>query len=136
MKVFVPKELDPAETRVPLLPEDGGKLVKLGATVEVETGLGESISIADEAYRKAGVQIAGDRAAALSAADLILRMSVPEPEDIQLLRQGSIHVSQLDPFNLRHVKRLRLQQRLQSRFKFKREQAQGHIGLAAGKDLP
>jgi len=99
MKVFIPKEGDPAETRVALLPDDVGKLVKLGATVEVETGLGDTISIPDEAYQKAGAQIAGDRSAALNAADLILRMSVPASEDIQNLRAGCIHVSQLDPFN-------------------------------------
>jgi NAD(P) transhydrogenase subunit alpha len=99
MKVFIPKEGDPAETRVALLPEDAGKLVKLGATVEVETGLGDTIGIADEAYQKAGAQIAGDRSAALNAADMVLRMSVPESEDIQYLPAGCIHVSQLDPFN-------------------------------------
>lgn len=99
MKVFIPKECDPAETRVALLPDDAGKLVKLGATVEVETGLGDRISISDEAYQKAGAQIAGDRSEALNAADLVLRMSIPELEDIQNLRGGCIHVSQLDPFN-------------------------------------
>ena len=38
MKVFIPKETGPEETRIPLLPVDSGKLVQLGAQVEVEAG--------------------------------------------------------------------------------------------------
>ena len=45
MKLFVPKEADAAETRVPLLPADAGRLVQLGANVEVQGGIGESINI-------------------------------------------------------------------------------------------
>ena len=99
MKVFVPKELDPVETRVPLLPDEVTKLVKLGASIEVETGLGSAINIDDAAYEKAGAQIAGDRNAGFNGADLILRMSVPSAEEILALREGAIHISQLDPFN-------------------------------------
>jgi NAD(P) transhydrogenase subunit alpha len=54
MKLFVPKETNPAETRVPLLPTDAGKLAELGAGVEFEAGIGETINIPDEAYEKAG----------------------------------------------------------------------------------
>ena len=83
MKLFVPKERDAAETRVPLLPMDGGKLVRLGAEVEVEAGIGESINISDDAYKKAGVNISSDRRASMSSADMVLRMSVPAGEDIR-----------------------------------------------------
>lgn len=99
MKLFVPKERDAAETRVPLLPMDGGKLVRLGAEVEVEAGIGESINISDDAYKEAGVKISSDRRASMSSADMVLRMSVPGGEDIQYLREGCIHISCMDPFN-------------------------------------
>ena len=99
MKLFVPKERDAAETRVPLLPMDGGKLVRLGAEVEVEAGIGESINISDDAYKKAGVNISSDRRASMSSADMVLRMSVPTGEDIRHLREGCIHISCMDPFN-------------------------------------
>jgi NAD(P) transhydrogenase subunit alpha len=99
MKLFVAKEVDAAETRVPLLPTDAGRLVQLGANVEVQGGIGESINITDEAYEKAGAQIARDRAASLSGADIVLRISIPPGEDIQHLAAGCIHISYMDPFN-------------------------------------
>jgi len=99
MKLFVPKERDAAETRVPLLPTDAGKLVRLGADVVVEAGIGESINISDDAYKEAGVKISSDRRASMSSADMVLRMSLPGGEDIQYLREGCIHISCMDPFN-------------------------------------
>ncbi|KPK36696.1 MAG: NAD(P) transhydrogenase subunit alpha [Phycisphaerae bacterium SG8_4] len=99
MKLFVPKEADAAETRVPLLPTDAGRLVQLGADVEVEGGIGESINIPDQAYEEVGAQIARDRAASLSSADTVLRIGMPAGEDIVALAAGCIHISYMDPFN-------------------------------------
>ena len=99
MKLFVPKEMNAAETRVPLLPTDAGRLVQLGANVEVQGGIGESINIPDQAYESIGAQIARDRAASLSSADLVLRINMPAGEDIEALAAGCIHISYMDPFN-------------------------------------
>lgn len=99
MKLFVPKETDLKETRVALLPGDAGKLAELGARVEVETGIGESIKIPDEEYEKAGAQVSSEPAAALSHADMVLRLSVPTSEDIRRLSEGCIHIGCMDPFN-------------------------------------
>jgi len=99
MKLFVPTERDAAETRVPLLPTDAEKLVRLGADVEVEAGIGESINISDDAYKDAGAKISSDCGASMSSADVVLRISVPTGEDIQHLREGCIHISCMDPFN-------------------------------------
>lgn len=99
MKVFVPKELDAAETRVPLLAVDAGRLVRLGARVEVQSGTGESINIPDAAYQEAGAQVSGDRQASLAEAELVLRISPPRDEDLPHLGEGCIHISYMDPFN-------------------------------------
>jgi NAD(P) transhydrogenase subunit alpha len=99
MKLFVPKEADAAETRVPLLPTDAARLVQLGANVEVEGGIGGSINTADQAYKEAGAHIARDRAASLSGADMVLRIGVPAGADIEALTAGCIHISYMDPFN-------------------------------------
>ena len=99
MRLFVGKETEPQETRVPLLPVDAGRLTQIGLKVEVEAGMGESIGIADQTYEEAGVQIAGDRRASLSHADMVLRMSVPSAQDINDLGEGCIHIGCLDPFN-------------------------------------
>jgi len=103
MKLFVPKETNPSETRVPLLPMDAGKLAELGAGVEIEAGIGESINIPDQAYEKAGAQVSSDRAKSLSKTDMVLRVSVPGSKDIQCLGEGCVHISYMDPFNNANV---------------------------------
>jgi len=99
MKLFVARETDPQETRAALLPADAGRLVKLAAEVEVEAGIGQGITIPDEEYEKAGARVSGDRPAALSRADLVLRIAGPTAEEVRQMRDGCIHISHLDPFN-------------------------------------
>jgi NAD(P) transhydrogenase subunit alpha len=99
MKISVPKETHPGETRAPLTPDSAAKLVKLGAQVEIEAGLGIAAGFSDEAYLKAGAIITADRKALISSGDIILRLRKPPIEEISLLKQGAIHVSLLDPFN-------------------------------------
>lgn len=82
-----------------MLPADVRGLVELGAQVEVETGIGQSINIPDMEYEKAGAQVSRDRRASLSNAEMVLRMSVPSSEEIQCLSQGCIHISCMAPFN-------------------------------------
>ncbi len=99
MNISVPKETHPGESRAPLTPDAAGKLVKLGAQVEVEAGLGTAAGFPDEAYAKAGATIATDRKALISSGDIVLRLRKPLVEEIAWLKQGAIHASLLDPFN-------------------------------------
>ncbi len=99
MRIFVPKEADPTELRVPISPVTAGKLVKLGADCEVEKGLGTSVGWLDADYESGGAKTSSDRAASLSNADLVLRLRKPAMEEIAQLKTGSIHVSLLDPFS-------------------------------------
>jgi NAD(P) transhydrogenase subunit alpha len=99
MKLFVPKEPAPDETRAPMLPIDVDKLVKLGAEVEVEAGLGQPLALADQAYEQVGARISNQREKSLAAAELVLRISVPGAEAIRHLAAGCIHVSLMDPFH-------------------------------------
>ncbi len=103
MLLLIPKETKPGETRAPALPEAVKKLVTLGATVQVEAGVGASLLIPDSAYAEAGAQVVTDLAPALAAADMVLRLNKPAgPEG---LKAGAIHVSYLDPFfDLANVK--------------------------------
>ena len=99
MRIFVPKELDQAERRVAVVPATAARLVKLGAQVEIEAGLGNSIFFSDEDYRSAGAAVSSDRRASLSSADLVLGLRKPPAADLGALEKGCIHVSYLDPFN-------------------------------------
>jgi alanine dehydrogenase len=65
MRIFVPKEIDPTETRVPMLPGVTGKLVGLGAKIEVEQGLGAGLNYSDSDYERAGASISSNRTRSL-----------------------------------------------------------------------
>src|SRR6266545_2380597 len=103
MRIFVPKETTPSERRVAVVPETTKKLVALGAEVAVETGIGASIHRSDAEYKSAGGSVIDDRMAGLREADIVLRLRKPPIEEVAPLREGSVHISFLDPFNERDL---------------------------------
>lgn len=98
MVIGVVKEVDEKETRVPLIPEHAVKLVKAGAELRVETGIGRSINIPDEAYSEAGASVVGERKPLLADADVLLSIRRPSREEVLALAPDSICISLLDPF--------------------------------------
>jgi len=103
MHIAVPREVHPGETRVALIPEHGAKLVKAGATLAVESGLGRSLQIADDAYKDAGASVVPDRNTLIRDAEMVLSIRKPSLADVELMKAGSIYVSLLDPFNEREL---------------------------------
>ncbi len=99
MLIVVPKETHSGEKRIPLIPASVQKLVKLGAQIEVESGLGLTCNYKDADYEKAGAKINKDRQAMIGAADMALRLRKPPVEEIGWIKAGCIHISYLDPFN-------------------------------------
>lgn len=99
MQIAIPKEMHPGECRASLVPDTVKKLVRLGASITVESGLGTGCGYSDEEYTQAGATISSDRASLLGTADMVLRVRKPELSEVELLKPGSIHVSFLDPFN-------------------------------------
>ncbi|MEI6242188.1 MAG: NAD(P)(+) transhydrogenase (Re/Si-specific) subunit alpha, partial [Chlamydiota bacterium] len=97
-KIIIPKEADPNEKRVALLPYFVAKLKKLGFEIQVEKGLGDALFLSDEEYQKAGASIESDRRKLLQSGDIILRVKKPPMEEIPFIKKGAIHISFLDPF--------------------------------------
>lgn len=105
MKLFVPRECQPGETRVALTPETAARLVKLGATVQLESGAGAGMSAPDGAYAKAGAELVDG--GAWGQADLVAKVQPPTLEEIERLRQGAFLVSFMLPSaHLDQVRRL------------------------------
>lgn len=98
MRISVLKETRPGETRAAIIPSDVARLIKLGAEVWVESGIGHGISASDEVYAAAGAKIGANRIELLGA-DMVLRLGKPIVEDVVHLQRGGIHISYLDPFN-------------------------------------
>jgi NAD(P) transhydrogenase subunit alpha len=98
MVLFFPRETANGEARVPIVPPLVAKLAAAGAHVQVESGIGASIHMADSLYEKAGATVISDRNGALAAADMVLRLNPPPDDEIGRMKRGCIHVSYLDPF--------------------------------------
>jgi NAD(P) transhydrogenase subunit alpha len=103
MIIGIPKETLQSEPRVAFIPSSVDRMVKKGAQIKVEAGLGATIGISDEEYKKTGASIESNRAALLSSCDIILRLRKPPQEEISLMKKGCLHVSFLDPFNEKNL---------------------------------
>jgi NAD(P) transhydrogenase subunit alpha len=101
MNIAVLKEVHEGETRVSIIPEHVAKLVQAGADVSVESGLGQTLRIADDEYTKAGASVTPDHDALVQNADMVLRIRKPDTREVELMKQGCIYISLLDPFNER-----------------------------------
>ena len=101
MRIGVPKETWPGELRAALVPAGAKKLIGLGFSINVETGLGAGARIPDDEYRAVGATVVADARAAVSGADVVVRVRKPADADLVELASGVIHISFLDPFNER-----------------------------------
>lgn len=99
MNIVIPKEDSAVELRAPMLPSAVEKLTKKGAKVFVEAGLGATLGISDEEYKKAGASVERIRKNLFARGDVVLRLRIPNAKDLALLKKNSIHISFLDPFN-------------------------------------
>jgi H+-translocating NAD(P) transhydrogenase subunit alpha len=98
MNIIIRKEAA-SELRVPMLPQNIEKLVKKGAKITIESGLGNILGISDNEYKKAGALIEKNRKKLLASGDIVLRLHKPDLKEVASLKKGSIHISYLDPFN-------------------------------------
>jgi NAD(P) transhydrogenase subunit alpha len=103
MRIFVPKETTAGERRAAIVPETAKRFAGLGAEVMIESGLGDSIYRSDAEYENAGARALVDRWAGFAEADVVLRLQKPPIKEVAPLREGSIHISFLDPFNERDL---------------------------------
>lgn len=99
MRIAIPKETHPGESRVPIIPDMAKKLVRMGADLVIESGMGTGSGFTDAEYTDVGATISTDRNELFSSADVLLRLRKPELSEIALMKRGCIHISYLDPFN-------------------------------------
>ncbi|MCB1841988.1 MAG: Re/Si-specific NAD(P)(+) transhydrogenase subunit alpha, partial [Halioglobus sp.] len=99
MRIAIPRETHPGENRIPIIPADAKKLVRLGADLVIETGMGSGAGFSDEEYIEAGASVSNDRDALFAEADVLLRLRKPQLDDIGKMKRGAVHISYLDPFN-------------------------------------
>jgi NAD(P) transhydrogenase subunit alpha len=99
MKVAIPRERMPGETRVAASPDMVKKLVGFGFDVVVEKGAGEDAAIIDADFEAAGATIAKDEASALGDADVVIKIQRPVMDgrlnEVAMMKSGAILVAHL-----------------------------------------
>lgn len=101
--IAVPREADPAEKRVSLVPASVAQLVKSGATVRIEENAGLAAGFRDDQYVEKGGEIYVDRGELFRKADIVLQVKAlganPQTasDDVNLLQDGQILISSCDP---------------------------------------
>jgi alanine dehydrogenase len=88
--VGIPKEVKDNEYRVAATPEGVRELVRAGHRVAVQASAGDGAAIGDDQFAAAGAEILADADAVFAAADLIVKVKEPQPEEYERFREGQV----------------------------------------------
>jgi NAD(P) transhydrogenase subunit alpha len=120
VKIGVPREIGPGETRVAVIPSMIPSLKHGTHEVLVETGAGIAASFTDQDYLQAGAQILPAATSLYESADAILKVQPPQihpafqKDEAELVREGSIYVGFLAPVANPDVVKIFTRQRITS----------------------
>jgi len=91
MRIGIPMESSPSETRVAATPKTVAQLVKLGYEVVIEEGAGALAAYPDALYVEQGAQIVGKAVA--WAADVVCKINPPIDAEIKAMSEGATLVA-------------------------------------------
>src|SRR5215208_6102805 len=98
MRIGIPAEIYPGETRVAATPETVKKLAAGGRhTVTVQSGAGVAASVPDGDYQAAGAELACNAADVYNQSDILLKVRRPGDSELPLLKRGTVVVGLLTP---------------------------------------
>jgi alanine dehydrogenase len=86
--VGVPKEIKDMEGRVSMQPDGVAEMVHHGHEVMVQAGAGDGAGFSDEEYGEAGARLVDGPDEVFEAADLIVKVKEPVPEEYDRFREG------------------------------------------------
>jgi alanine dehydrogenase len=90
MLIGVPKEVKSHEYRVGLTPGSVREIVHHGHEVVVEAGAGVGIGFEDASYEAVGARILPSKPEVFAAAELIVKVKEPQPQEAAALREGQV----------------------------------------------
>ncbi|HEY6644571.1 NAD(P) transhydrogenase subunit alpha [Povalibacter sp.] len=91
VKIAVLRETRQNERRIAMVPAVADKLIKLGADIQIQTGAGNAVKIADSAFK--GVGFVNDPRALVADADIVLGVQPPDIEIVRAMKEGAILIS-------------------------------------------
>ena len=106
MRIGVPAETRPGETRVAVTPETIRKLIAARHTVAVQARAGVAAGIPDADFQTAGAAIVSTAEPIYAESDIILKVRTPDGSELGMLRRGSILVGLLNPHDDAGIEKL------------------------------
>ena len=97
MKLGIVSDLHRGDPRIAMMPATVARYVKCGVEIRVEKGFGRHLGIGDDVFVEAGAEI-GEREDILAHSAAVARVRAPSAEDIELMGEGTVHITLLDPF--------------------------------------
>ncbi len=97
MRIGIPAETRPGETRVAATAETVKKLIVGKHSIVVQAGAGTAAAQPDDAYVAAGASIGS--AADAFGCDMLLKVRTPTAEELAQMKRGTVVVGMLEPFN-------------------------------------
>lgn len=95
MRIGIPKEVKTLEGRVGLIPAAAAELIQQGHEVLVQKSAGELSGYADADYQEIGATLLPDAKAVFDAAQMIVKVKEPQPQEVALLKRDQILFSYL-----------------------------------------
>jgi NAD(P) transhydrogenase subunit alpha len=93
VRIGVPRELEPGERRVALVPEVVSRLRGASFEIAVERGAGVAASFPDDAYADAGAELVSDA----YESDGVVKVRKPTDDEVAKLRDGELLIGFLEP---------------------------------------
>ena len=97
MRAYILKESE-SELRVSASPDSVKKMVELGISVNIQTSAGQNSNFSDESYKANGAEIFNNTSE-ISNADIIIKVNKPTDDEISSMKEGSLFIGSLDPYN-------------------------------------
>ncbi len=101
MRAYILKESE-SELRVSASPDSVKKMVELGISVNIQTTAGQNSNFSDESYKANGAEIFNNTSE-ISNADIIIKVNKPTDDEILSMKEGSLFIGSLDPYNSRET---------------------------------
>jgi len=90
MKIGIPKEIKPQESRVAAVPAGVSELVHDGHTVMVEQGAGEAAGFSDSDFSTSGAWLVDTHEEVFSGCEMIMKVKEPLPDEYDLITANHI----------------------------------------------
>ena len=108
MKIGVPKEIKPQETRIGLTPDSVKDLVSNGHQVLIENNGGSEAGFDNSHYTSAGARIIDKAEDIFNDSEIIVKVKEPLSNEVQMIRENQIvftylHLAAAKELSLIHI---------------------------------